>query len=104
MGNLSENIYYKKATKIKPKIYVILFVVLFVFFLIQFLFIHLLYIPKILERYNEFPTVQNQVQLVLDKIASTYVIWPILFFTLLGIMVYDVINIQKLIKSIDGNK
>lgn len=103
MDNLAENIFYKRAKKIRPKMYVFLLAFFLIYFIGQLVFIYLFYIPKILVRYNEFPTIQNQVQLALEKVASIYMIWPVLFFVLLGIMVYYVNNIQKLLKSIENN-
>ena len=102
MNNLTKNIYYKKAKRIRPRLFIFLFILFLIIFISHLIFVHLLYIPKILNHYEKFPFVQEHIRIPLDGIASLSTFWSIMLLGFLGTMIYNVWNIQKLIDSIDN--
>ena len=101
MDKFTKNSNYKKAKKTKPRNFIYLFIFFLILFWCQCVFVYLFYIPKILNFYEEFQTVQKHIQIPLERIAFFSVFWPLVFLAFLMSMIFYVRNIKKLTDSID---
>ncbi len=103
MNNFTENIYYQKAQKIKPRKFIYLFIFFLISFISQLIFVYLVFIPNTLNHYEKDQTAQEHIQMFLERIANLSVFWAIMFLVFLVTMIYYAWNIQKLIESINNS-
>ncbi len=99
MKSFANNVYYKRAKKLKPWRFIFLFVCILIIFAVKFELIYLSIIPDTLDTYEEFPTVQEYFLKAIGVISFFYFFWSIMFFTFNVKIIYYVKNTQKLIDS-----
>lgn len=99
MRSLSSSIYYERVKKLNPKFFVVLLLFLVILFIAQLIFVYFKFIPTILQPYDELLEVKNHISYSLDRIIAFLIIWPIVLFGVIGAMIHQAKNIQKLIMN-----
>lgn len=102
MNSFSGNIYYQKAKKLRYQKYLFVFVLFVVLYISQLIFVYVVFIPRALEHYDKFPEMQELIRPILGLLDNFSFFWPIMFFCVLGTMIFYTWNIQKMIASIDS--
>ena len=104
MLDLKDNRYYKRLSGSKPKLIVFIFIFSAFFFIGEILFIYLKFIPTVIDPFKKAPDMYNLLKFAFDKVVIWLMIWPLSFFSLLGVMAYSSWVTQKLLKAIEQMK
>jgi hypothetical protein len=104
MLDLENNRYYKRLRGAKPKLIVFIFIFSAIFFTGEILFIYLKFIPTVIDPFKKVADMHEQLRFAFDKVVIWLMVWPLLFFSLLGVMAYRSWATQKLFKVIEQMK
>jgi hypothetical protein len=104
MIDLKDNRYYKRLSGANPKLIVFIFIFFTIFFICEILFIYLKFIPTVLDPFKKVPDIYEQLTFAFDKVVIWLMVWPISFFSVLGVMAYSTWVTQKLLKAIEQMK
>lgn len=106
MKNLQEHAALtSKLKKNTPKKQVRIFLFIFIFsmfiFAVQFYFLYYNFIPNVVSSYEDFPELQTPefVRASLEKVLGHLLIWPIMFFSVVGVLIYNSMKLGKLLDS-----
>ncbi len=102
MNDFTENIYYKKAQKIKPRKFIYLFAFFMVLYISQLFFVYEVFIPRVLHNYEKYPEIKVLIKPVLGLLDHMSTFWPIMFCSILGTTIFYTWTIQKMIVSVDS--
>jgi hypothetical protein len=64
------------------------------------LFIYLKFIPTVLDPFKKVPDIYEQLRFAFNKVVIWLMVWPISFFSVLGVMSYSTWVTQRFFKVI----
>ncbi len=102
MNSFKENIYYKKAKRIRPRRFIYLFIIFLIINISHLIFVYLSFTPKTINLYEKIPLVQEHIKIQLKLVVSLSTLWSMLFLGFIGGMINYTLYIHKLIVNIDN--